>query len=185
MTHENAKNRLRGLALLACCVALAACDAQSTIPIGPQTAAPDSIPEEARKADKPKATVSRPAPARTTAQPAAPVVQADLGEVIAVEPIVSPGEATGVGAAVGGVVGGLLGNQIGSGSGRKVATAIGAVGGAVAGHTVEKNRAEHISGYRISVRMDSGDQRSFTEGTETAMRAGDRVRVVDGSLQRA
>lgn len=75
-------------------------------------------------------------------------------------------------------MGGLLGNLIGSG--RKVATAVGAVGG----HTIEKNRNEHVSGYCVSVRMDNGEQRSFTEGTDTTVRAGDRVRVVDGSLQR-
>lgn len=165
--------------LIACCVMLSACDPQSTFPIGPQSGTaqrdkPERAATDARKSGE----------ARTVAAKPAPAVRADLGEVIAVEPIVAEGDASGVGAAVGGVVGGLLGNQIGSGSGRKVATAVGAVGGAVAGHTIEKNRNEHVSGYRVSVRMDNGEQRSFTEGADTAVRTGDRVRVVEGSLQR-
>jgi outer membrane lipoprotein SlyB len=172
--------RIAGSAgLITCCVMLAACDPQSTFPIGPQSGAAEPAKQEraaseTRKSGEPRTVAAKPAPA----------VRADLGEVIAVEPIVAEGEASGVGAAVGGVVGGLLGNQIGSGSGRKVATAVGAVGGAVAGHTFEKNRNEQVSGYRVSVRMDNGEQRSFTEGADTAVRAGDRVRVVDGSLQR-
>ncbi|OYW27398.1 MAG: hypothetical protein B7Z51_08995, partial [Methyloversatilis sp. 12-65-5] len=160
-------------------VMLAACDPQSTFPIGPQSGGAEPEKQERAATDTRKSGESR-----TLAAKPAPAVRTDLGEVIAVEPILAEGEASGVGAAVGGVVGGLLGNQIGSGSGRKVATAVGAVGGAVAGHTIEKNRNEQVSGYRVSVRMDTGEQRSFTEGADTAVRAGDRVRVVDGGLQR-
>lgn len=166
--------------LISCCITLAACNPQSTFPIGPHSGAAEPAKQERVAADTRKSGESR-----AVATKATPAVRADLGEVLAVEPIVAQGEASGVGAAVGGVVGGLLGNQIGSGSGRKVATAVGAVGGAVAGHTIEKNRNEYVSGYRISVRMDSGEQRSFTEGADTDVRAGDRVRVVDGNLQRA
>lgn len=165
--------------LISCCFMLAACDPQSTFPIGPQSGAAE--PETQERAAKNSRKSAEP---RTVAATPAPAVRADVGKVIAVEPIVAEGEASGVGAAVGGVVGGLLGNQIGSGSGRKVATAVGAVGGAVAGHTIEKNRNEHLFGYRVSVRMDNGEQRSFTENADTPVRAGDRVRVIDGSLQR-
>jgi outer membrane lipoprotein SlyB len=176
---QNARKIAGTAGLISCCFMLAACDPQSTFPIGPQSGAAE--PEKQERA----ATVTREsAEPRAVAATPAPAVRADLGEVIAVEAIVAEGEASGVGAAVGGVVGGLLGNQIGSGSGRKVATAVGAVGGAVAGHTIEKNRNEHVSGYRISVRMDTGEQRSFTESADTPVRAGDRVRVIDGSLQR-
>lgn len=165
--------------LISCCFMLAACDPQSTFPISPRSGAVEPEKQErattvTRKSDEPRTVAATPAPA----------IRADLGEVIAVDPIVAEGEASGVGAAVGGVVGGLLGNQIGSGSGRKVATAVGAVGGAVAGHTIEKNRNEHVTGYRVSVRMDTGEQRSFTESADTPVRAGDRVRVIGGNLQR-
>jgi outer membrane lipoprotein SlyB len=154
--------RMAGTCLLSASLLLAACDPQATIPIGQSPV--------------------RDAASSRTAAPA--VARADTGEVIAIEPIVSRDAPTGVGAAVGGVAGGLLGNQIGSGGGRKTATVLGAVGGALAGNEIEKHRAQKVTGYRISVRLDNGEQRTFSESSDAGLRPGDRVRLVDGSLQR-
>nr|WP_316641011.1 glycine zipper 2TM domain-containing protein [uncultured Roseateles sp.] len=128
------------------------------------------------------------APATTAAvvQPVAakPAPRADLGEVVSVEAIESKGEASGKGAVIGGVLGAVVGNQIGKGDGRKAATVLGAVGGAVAGNHVEKSRSREIVGYRVQVRLDNGQSRSFQQPRQQDFRAGDRVRVSDGRLQR-
>jgi outer membrane lipoprotein SlyB len=170
--------RMAGACLLSASLLLAACDPQTTIPIGPASAAPD----EPAPASTARQSPVRDAASSRTAAPA--VARADTGEVIAIEPIVSRDAPTGVGAAVGGVAGGLLGNQIGSGGGRKTATVLGAVGGALAGNEIEKHRAQKVTGYRISVRLDNGEQRTFSESSDAGLRPGDRVRLVDGSLQR-
>src|SRR5476649_68475 len=91
---------------------------------------------------------------------------------------------SGAGAITGGLVGALLGNQIGSGSGRTAATVAGAVGGAVVGNNVESNRSQPHDQYQISVRMDNGDYRIINQDSVYDLRAGNRVRLVDGRLYR-
>ena len=90
---------------------------------------------------------------------------------------------SGAGAIIGGVVGAVVGNQIGGGTGRAAATGIGAVGGAIVGNEIEKNRASGQA-YRVEVRMDNGDLKMFDYWDLNGLRVGDRVRVVNGQLER-
>lgn len=100
-------------------------------------------------------------------------------QVVRVDPATS-----GAGAVAGGLVGALVGNQIGSGSGRTAATAAGAIGGAVVGNQVESNRNAPHDVYQISVRLDNGDYRTVNQDSAYDLRAGSRVRVVDGRVYR-
>lgn len=91
---------------------------------------------------------------------------------------------SGVGAVTGGLVGALVGNQIGSGGGRAAATAAGAIGGAMVGNSVERDRNQPQDAYQITVRMDNGDYRTVNQDSVYDLRAGNRVRVVDGRVYR-
>ena len=93
------------------------------------------------------------------------------------------GDGTGLGAIGGGVLGGLLGNQIGRGRGSTVGAVVGAVGGAYAGNEVEKH-ARSSKHYEITVRLDDGNTRVFTESQPPSLQRGDRVRVSSGQLVR-
>jgi outer membrane lipoprotein SlyB len=125
------------------------------------------------------ASVPRPA---VVAQ-AAPAVCKTCGRVVAVNVQQVKGDGTGLGAVVGGVAGGLLGNQVGRGNGRTVATVAGVAGGAVAGHQVERY-AKSSQQYNVVVRMDDGTSRVFPYQSAPGFRAGERVRVAQGGLQR-
>ncbi len=103
------------------------------------------------------------------------------GRIESVRAIQTRAQGSGLGAAGGAVLGGLLGNQIGGGHGRQLATVAGAVGGAVVGNQVEGNMKATTS-YEIRVRMDNGHYRSFHQNSAPRWAAGDRVRVVNGSL---
>lgn len=107
----------------------------------------------------------------------------DCATVESVREIKQDGEGTGLGAISGGVVGGLLGNQIGGGRGKTVGAIVGAVGGAYAGNAVEKNVRASKS-YEITVRLDDGNTRVFSESQEPSIQRGDRVRISNGQLIR-
>lgn len=128
------------------------------------------------------ATANSPA-LRPSALPAPPAPRADLGRVSSIETISTPGKTSGSGALIGGVVGAAVGNQVGSGNGKAVATGLGAVGGAVLGSEIERQRKPAVTSYRIHVRLDNGDSRSFESSSNDGLRVGDRVRV-DGTLLR-
>ena len=85
---------------------------------------------------------------------------------------------------IGGVLGAVVGNQFGAGNGRAAMTGLGAIGGAVAGNNVERNRNEGIAGYRVSVRLDNGQSRTYEESSLDGLRVGDRVRVEGGRVRR-
>lgn len=105
------------------------------------------------------------------------------GVVDSIRDIKVKGEGTGVGGVGGAVVGGLLGNQIGAGRGKALATVAGAVGGAFAGNAIEKNvraRVEH----QMVVRLDDGSTRTFTQTSPFGFGVGERVRIVDGRVER-
>lgn len=92
---------------------------------------------------------------------------------------------SGAGAVVGGVLGAVLGNQVGGGSGKTAATVAGAVGGAVVGNNVEQNRnAQATDRYEITVRLDNGQRSTLVQDSIENLRAGDRVRLVDGRAYR-
>lgn len=100
-----------------------------------------------------------------------------FGEVRSVEPIRERPPGTGKGAVIGGLLGGVVGNQFGHGNGRAAMTVLGAAGGAVAGNNVERNINKRIVGYRVSVRLDNGQIRTYEEKSVGDLRAGDRVRI--------
>jgi outer membrane lipoprotein SlyB len=133
----------------------------------------------------PAKVATAPAPA---ARPAAPVAVAaakcaDCGVIQSVREIESKGPGgSGIGVVGGALVGGLLGNQVGDGNGQKLATVIGAVGGAVAGNEIEK-RVKKTTSYEITVRLDDGTTRAFTEDSAPSWRSGDKVRIVNGRIQ--
>ena len=106
----------------------------------------------------------------------------DCGVVESMREIAQKGEGTGLGAVAGGVLGAVLGHQVGGGKGRQVATVVGAAGGAYGGHQVEKN-ARGTKTYEVSVRMEDGGYRTVAFDSAPTWRAGDRVRVVNGTLQ--
>lgn len=120
------------------------------------------------------------------AQPerARPVASNRLGEVRHIEEIRTRPKGSGTGAVIGGVLGGLVGNQFGHGGGKAATTVLGAAGGAVAGNNIERNRNEGISGYRVTVRLDNGQSRTFEESRLDGLRVGDRVRIDNGNLHR-
>lgn len=107
----------------------------------------------------------------------------DCATVESVREVKQGGEGTGLGAISGGVVGGLLGNQIGNGRGRTVGAVVGAVGGAYAGNEVEK-RVRSTQHFEITVRLDDGNTRVFTESQPPSLQRGDRVRISNGQLSR-
>lgn len=200
-TPRFASSRLAfGISGLTLAVALAACGPQNGTPVAatpvPGNAqpvppsAPAATPVPAVPAPVAVAPAVQPAPVAaapaTRAAPREPVRQvasANLGEVESIEPIRTRPQGSGAGAVIGGVLGAVVGNQFGAGNGKAAMTGLGAIGGAVAGNNVERNRNEGISGYRVSVRLDNGQSRTYEEPSLDGLRVGDRVRI-DGSRVR-
>lgn len=135
--------------------------------------------------------ISRPAPAvrKPVAAPgSAEAAQerwcAHCGNIESVREVSQRAQGSGLGAAGGALLGGLLGNQVGGGNGRKLATVAGAVGGAVVGNQVEGSLKATRS-YEIRVRLDDGGARTFHQQSAAGWRAGDRVKVINGTLRSA
>jgi outer membrane lipoprotein SlyB len=63
-------------------------------------------------------------------------------------------------------------------------TGAGAVGGAVAGNNVERNHNEGVVGYRVSIRLDDGNTRTFERTQVGDLRVGERVRLDEQSFHR-
>jgi outer membrane lipoprotein SlyB len=164
-TMKNNHFSLGVLAPIVAATALAAC--------GPQDDASTSPDTTRSTATKPPPNVAKPVP------------RGEVGVITAVVPLESTKPPTGAGAVIGGVVGGVAGHQIGGGDGRKLATVAGAVGGAAVGHQVEKRRNTEVTGYRIDVRLDNGSSTSVTLADAGGYASGQRVRVLNGSLQPA
>ena len=147
---------------IGCLIVLAGC--------GPQSGEPAVAAAPAKASTQ---AVQRPAPS------------ANLGEVRHIETLTERPPATGVGAVAGGVLGGVLGHQVGDGNGNTAATAVGALGGAVLGNKIERDRAVKVVGYRVEVRLDNGDVRSFQQTQLGGLSVGSRVRVDGGALHPA
>ena len=118
----------------------------------------------------------------------APVAQAasvcrDCGVVDSIREIKVKGQGTGVGAVGGAVVGGLLGNMVGAGRGKALATVAGAVGGGLGGNAIEKNVRSEVE-HQMVVRLDDGGTRTFTQAAPFGYREGERVRIVNGHVER-
>ncbi len=108
----------------------------------------------------------------------------DCGVVQSIRSVEKKGEGTGLGAIAGGVAGGVLGHQIGSGRGNTVATIAGAGVGAYAGHQVEKN-VKSTTSWNVTIKMDSGQVRTFTYSSRPQVNEGERVKLVDGGRRLA
>ena len=111
-------------------------------------------------------------------------ISGEYGTIDSIQVTHTSGGTSGGGAVAGGLVGGLLGNAVGGGTGRTAATVAGAVGGAVVGNNIEANRSAPHDSYSISVRLDNGDYRTVVQDSITDLRAGNRVRIVDGRVYR-
>ncbi|PWB59082.1 MAG: hypothetical protein C3F18_01335 [Nitrosomonadales bacterium] len=107
----------------------------------------------------------------------------NCGTVSDIRTIEKEGEGTGLGAVAGGVVGGLLGHQIGGGTGKDLATIAGVAGGAYAGHQVEK-KVKKAKSYEVSIRMENGQNEIMPFAEQPPFAVGDKVKIVDGILQR-
>ena len=107
----------------------------------------------------------------------------DCGTVQGINQIQKEGESSGVvGAVGGGLLGGLLGHQVGAGTGRDLATIGGAVGGAYVGSQVEKKMGKKTV-YEVIVKFDDGRTQVFNYDNSPSWQAGNRVKLVNGSLQ--
>lgn len=155
---------------LACLVVLGGCGPQNGEPVA-------GVPAKAAATAKVSA-VAQPQAAR-------PAPSAHLGEVRNIETLTERPKGTGVGAVAGGVLGGVLGHQVGDGRGQDAATAVGVVGGAVLGNKIERDRKTAVVGYRVEVRMDNGDVRSFQQTQLNGLSVGSRVRADGGALRPA
>lgn len=167
----------------------AAAKAEAAAPV---PAAPKAQATSSHKKSTNHATASQPMPAPVQAgtapqaQPMPPVAAAQpvceiCGKVEGVRTVEVAAKPSGVGVVAGAVVGGLLGNQVGGGTGKTLATVAGAVGGGYAGNEIEK-RTRKGAAWEVDVRMENGEKRSFKYDTQPSWRAGDRVKVVDGTL---
>ncbi|MBE0612027.1 MAG: glycine zipper 2TM domain-containing protein [Burkholderiales bacterium] len=155
-----------------------AAQVQSAIP--PATvAAKKRAPAVKHTAPAPVAVASAPTPAPVAV---AAATCAECGVIESVREIASKGAGSGLGAVGGGVVGGLLGNQVGGGRGQDVMTVVGVVGGALAGNEVEK-RVKTTKSYEVTVRLDNGTSRVFSEASLPSWRNGDKVRIVNGVIR--
>jgi outer membrane lipoprotein SlyB len=83
-----------------------------------------------------------------------------------------------------GGIGGVVGNQIGAGRGNTVATVAGVAGGAYVGHEIDGRQAAAAEAYRITVRMENGENQVLTQSANMGFRVGDRVRLDNGKLER-
>ena len=105
------------------------------------------------------------------------------GRVTNIEVVAVDQRGPGAGAVLGAVIGGVLGNQVGKGTGRAVATGAGVVGGAIVGNAIQKRHESDV--YRVTVRFDNGERRTFDYQRIGDMQVGDRVRVDGGELHLA
>jgi outer membrane lipoprotein SlyB len=153
----------------------------------PPIAAPVATPVATPATDDP-ADPADPAPQYQPAPvPVAPlphVASNRVGSIASIEPIRSRPQGSGAGAVIGGVLGAVVGNQFGHGIGRAAMTGAGAVGGAVAGNNVERNYKEGVVGYRVSIRLDNGNVRTFQRTQIGNLHVGDRVRLDASSFHR-
>jgi outer membrane lipoprotein SlyB len=110
--------------------------------------------------------------------------QAEVGHVQSIDLVRAESQTSGGGAVLGGLVGAVVGRQIGSGTGRSAGTLVGAVGGALIGNQIEKNRRGAQDFYRVVIRTEYGQVRSFDYQQLADLRVGDRVRIEGNQVYR-
>ncbi|HYG55562.1 MAG TPA: glycine zipper 2TM domain-containing protein [Burkholderiales bacterium] len=107
----------------------------------------------------------------------------NCGVIREIKEVTVKGEGTGLGAVAGGVAGAVIGHEIGEGRNKKLVTVAGAAGGAIAGHEIEKH-ARTSKRYDITVRTEDGIVRTVSLDSASAWQVGDRVRVVNGRIEK-
>ena len=150
-----------------------------------QTAIAPAVPAKAPvpvRHTKPATALPNHAEVRPTQMAAATPVCASCGKVTDVRSVEQAVKPSGVGVVAGAVLGGVLGNQVGGGAGKTLATVAGAAAGGYAGNEVEK-RTRKSTTYEVDVRMEDGSSRSFPFEAQPGWKAGDKVRVVNGTLE--
>lgn len=110
--------------------------------------------------------------------------RAEYGRVHSIDLIRAENQTTGAGGVIGGVTGAIVGRQIGSGSGRSAGTLIGAFAGAVIGNEIEKNQRGARDFYRVAIRTNRGEIRSFDYAQLAELHVGDRVRIEGNQVYR-
>ena len=83
----------------------------------------------------------------------------------------------------GGLAGAMLGHQVGQGTGKDLATIAGAAGGAYAGNKIEQ-KMKTAKVWSVRVKLDSGEERSFSFKQDPGLAAGDAVRVEGDTVKR-
>lgn len=142
--------------------------------------------DEAKKrpAAKPVAAVAPAAATATAAAVPAPAATCkECGKVTAIRTGEKEGKGGPVGVIAGGVAGAVLGHQVGGGSGKDLATIAGAAGGAYAGHKIEEKMTA-AKYWAVSVRFETGEERSFTFDHDPNFAVGDSVQASGGSIVR-
>ncbi|GIZ50984.1 outer membrane lipoprotein [Noviherbaspirillum aridicola] len=120
------------------------------------------------------ACASREAPVTSSTQ-GTTLVQ--TGQVTEVRDVVRQGgRGSGIGSFLGAILGGVAGSNIGSGTGSTVASIGGAVAGSMAGQRAEESSIRSGS-TAVTVRLESGEVRSFQLEPGENYRVGDVVRV--------
>ena len=133
---------------------------------------------------EPTSAKAEPATRAAQAEPAAEPVRKqcyECGTIESVRETEKQGETNGVGIGAGAVAGGVLGHQMGAGRGNDLMTILGAIGGAVAGHQIEKKMKKTME-YQVPVRFEDGTTQHIVMTTPPAWHAGDKVKVVNGTL---
>lgn len=111
---------------------------------------------------------------------------AECARVVEINRIEVAGDGNYIGGTIaGGVLGAILGSQVGGGRGRDVARVAGAVGGAVAGREIQKRNVDTKVHYDVVVQMrDNGERKVVTMDQLPDFKAGEEVRLRDGTLSR-
>jgi outer membrane lipoprotein SlyB len=104
---------------------------------------------------------------------------ADCGTVLTTNRKDQKGSGT-TGAVVGGVGGAVAGKTLGDSN---TAAVLGGVGGALAGNMVGKKMTTKKI-WSVEVRLDNGGIRNIDYDTDPEFKRGDRVRLVNGQLER-
>ena len=162
----------------------------STAPVAQAPAQPAAQPEQRpapRPKSKPVVKSEPPVPVPQAIVPPPPPVHIaaickECAVIEEVREVEKAGQGSGAGAVGGAVVGGVLGHQVGSGRGRDVATVLGVIGGGIAGNQIEKN-VKKTKEYQIWVRYEDGTKGMFVQATPPGWRIGDKVKVINGSIQ--
>jgi outer membrane lipoprotein SlyB len=157
---------------------LAASSSEATAPVASAPA-----PAAAPVASGQSVVVQRTETTTVRQQKPRATVCSNCGVITSIKVVEQSGQGGALGVVAGGIVGGLLGNQVGDGTGRDLATVAGAIGGGYAGKQIE-GKVKSTKSFVVTVRMNDGEVRTVTQQTQPDLLAGDKVRLVDGSLVR-